>query len=131
LTQPQFSTQKLKAQANDAVLSFVQFPGALHYVQDAVEFIQEQTDGRQFVANVDYVDSDGTLNLTILATSSSGAIEDTINADVIREGLGIVPKKLKAWEKAAGASLKSLKDIEEEARQGHRGMFEYGDITED
>ncbi|KAJ9192278.1 hypothetical protein DTO164E3_8417 [Paecilomyces variotii] len=132
LDQPQFSVQKLKGQAVDAVLSFVQIPvTSPGYLADAVSYIEEATFDRQLVANVDYVSPEGTLHVTLLDPSASKNLEDSINADIIREGLAMVPRKLKAWERAAGETLAHLKQLEEEAKQERKGMWEYGDLTED
>ena len=128
LSQPQFTTQKLKPQAVDAVLSYLQFPTIAEYLGDAVGFITQQTDGRQLVANVDFI-SDGTLHLTLMSPDSG--LEQSINAEVIREGLAMVPRKLKPWERAASDTLASLKKLEEEAKNGKLGMWEYGELDED
>ena len=130
LTQQQFSTQKLKPQASDAVLSFIQLPGSAQYLPDAVSFIGEITEGRELVANVDYISPEGTLTITLMSPKAP-TMDESINAQVIEEGLAMVPKKLKAWEKAATDTLASLKKIEEEAKKERRGMWEYGDLTED
>jgi staphylococcal nuclease domain-containing protein 1 len=127
----QFSTQKLKAQASDAVLSLLQFPVSADYMADAVQVIEEQTAGRELVANVDYISPEGTLYVTLLDPGSSQKLEESINAEVVREGLAMVPRKLKAWERASATTLAHYKKIEEEAKQNRRGMWEYGDLTED
>ncbi|KAF4280646.1 hypothetical protein KXX16_001899 [Aspergillus fumigatus] len=131
LSQPQFSVQKLRAQASDAVLSFVQFPVSADYLQDAVSYLEELTYGRTLVANVDYVASDGTMHVTLLDPSVSKSLDQSINAEIVREGLAMVPRKLKAWERAASETLSNLRSIEDEAKQERRGMWEYGDLTED
>ncbi|KAL1998581.1 hypothetical protein VTN02DRAFT_5933 [Thermoascus thermophilus] len=132
LNQPQFTVQKLKPQAADAVLSFLQFPvTSPDYLADAVGFVGEQTFDRQLVANVDYVSPDGTLHVTLLDPSVSKSLEQSINADIIREGLAMVPRKLKPWERAAADTLNHLRGLEEEAKQDRKGMWEYGDLTED
>lgn len=131
LSQPQFSTQKLKPQASDAVLSLLQFPGSSEYLAEAASFIGAQTFDRQLVANVDHVAPEGTLHVTLLDPSVSKNLEESINSDVIREGLAMVPKKLRPWERAAGDSLAHLRKLEEEAKNERKGMWEYGDITED
>jgi staphylococcal nuclease domain-containing protein 1 len=51
-------------------------------------------------------------------------LQQSINAEVIREGLAMVPRKLKSWEKAAGETLTRLKKLEEEAKAGRLGMWE-------
>jgi staphylococcal nuclease domain-containing protein 1 len=131
LSQPQFSVQKLKPQASDAVLSFLQYPASREYLADAVQFIGEQTFDKELVANVDFVSQEGTLHVTLLDPTVSKNLEESINADVVREGLAMVPRKLKAWERAAGETLANLRKLEEEAKEKRRGMWEYGDLTED
>ena len=131
LSQPQFSVQKLKPQASEAVLSLLQFPTSPEYLAEAVGFVGAQTFDRQLVANVDHVAPEGTLHVTLLDPSASKNLEESINSDVIREGLAMVPKKLKPWERAAGDSLAHLRKLEEEAKEGRKGMWEYGDLTED
>lgn len=130
---PQFSAQKLKPQASDAVLSLVQFPNAMEYLNDATSFLGDIVFGRELVANVDYIAPEGTLHLTLLDPKQSQNLEESINAEVVAEGLGMVPRKLKAWERSSSvaSTLAHLKGLEEEAKRSRRGMWEYGDITED
>ncbi|KAL2820467.1 hypothetical protein BDW59DRAFT_116465 [Aspergillus cavernicola] len=131
LSQPQFSVQKLRPQAAEAVLSFLQFPVSPDYLQDAVALLEEQTFNRELVANVDFVSPEGTLHVTLLDPSESKNLDQSINSEIIREGLAMVPRKLKGWERAAGETLSSLRVLEDEAKQERRGMWEYGDLTED
>ncbi|KAI1915235.1 hypothetical protein LOZ64_003587 [Ophidiomyces ophidiicola] len=126
----QFSVQKLKPQAADAVLAFVQFPVSPEYLADARNFVAEQTFDRQLVANVEHT-ADGALYVSLMDPSDSKNLEQSINADIIREGLAMVPRKLKAWERSAGDTLAHLRKLEEEAKEQRRGIWEYGDITED
>ncbi|GES64218.1 transcription factor [Aspergillus terreus] len=131
LTQPQFSTQKLRPQAIDAVLSLIQFPTTPDYLQDAVSFVEEQVYNRELVANVDYVSPEGTLHITLMDPTESKNLDHSINAEIIREGLAMVPRKLKAWERSVTETLSHLRSLEDEAKQERRGMWEYGDLTED
>ena len=131
LSQPQFSTQKLKPQASDAVLSFVQLPTNEEYLRDTIGYLMDQTDSRELVGNVDYVAPDGTLHITLFDPKISTKAEESINAETIREGLGMVPTKLKAWERSASDVVSSLTTLQFQAKEGRKGMWEYGDITED
>ncbi|KAJ5495339.1 hypothetical protein N7539_000455 [Penicillium diatomitis] len=131
LTQPQFSAQKLRPQAIDAVLSLLQFPTSRDYMDDAVAFLGDQTFDRQLVANVDHVEADGLLHVTLLDPSVSKNLDHSINADVISEGFAMVPRKLKAWERASTETLQHLRELEDEAKANRLGMWEYGDLTED
>ncbi|PKS09171.1 hypothetical protein jhhlp_003785 [Lomentospora prolificans] len=137
LSQPEFNTQKLKAQAIDASLSFVQLPTAPHYFADALGFINEITEGRRLVGSFDYVDPKENLSyVTLYDPKSSNELPgplESINRDVVAGGYGMVARKLKAWErgKAFENILKNLREVEEEAKKERLGMWEYGDITED
>ncbi|KAJ5649610.1 uncharacterized protein N7484_003333 [Penicillium longicatenatum] len=131
LTQPQFSVQKLRPQAVDAVLSFCQFPTAPDYLEDSVNFTGDQAFDRQLVANVDYVDPEGVLHVTLMDPAVSKSLDQSINADIITEGMAMVPRKLKAWERASADTLEKLRALEDEAKAERRGMWEYGDLTED
>jgi staphylococcal nuclease domain-containing protein 1 len=131
LTQPQFSTQKLKPQATDAVLSFLQLPTSEQYLKDTVDFIMDQTEGRDLVASVNHISPEGTLHVSLLDPKLSSKMEGSINAEVLREGLAMVPTKLKAWERQSGDILAKFREVQEEAKKERRGMWEYGDLTED
>ncbi|KAF2138961.1 uncharacterized protein K452DRAFT_275873 [Aplosporella prunicola CBS 121167] len=125
----QFSTSTLKAQAIDAVLSFLQFPTSADYLRDAVDFIANETAGRQMVANVDNI-ADGSLYVTLFDPESQNR-DEHLNGDVVAGGYAMVPRKLKAWERAASDVLAVLKEREEEAKAERKGIWEYGDLTED
>ncbi|KAE8352155.1 hypothetical protein BDV28DRAFT_135639 [Aspergillus coremiiformis] len=131
LSQPQFSVQKLRAQAADAALSLVQLPGSGDYLQDATDFLEEQLYNRELVANVDYVSPEGILHVTLMDPTESKNLDHSINADLVREGLAMVPRKLKSWERSATETLSHLRSQEDEAKLERRGMWEYGDLTED
>lgn len=137
LSQAQFGTQRLKAQALDASLSFVQLPTGADYFQDAIGFIAELTEGKRLVGSFDFVDSkEGVSYVTLYDAKSNGelpGLNDSINKEVVANGYGMVPKKLKAWErsKAFESYLKHLREVESQAKQDRLGMWEYGDITED
>lgn len=136
LDQDKFSVQKLKAQAIDASLSFVQWP-ASDYFADALGYAAELTEGKRLVASFDFVDSKENLSyITLYDPKTDGAmpgLNDSLNKEVIAGGYGMVPKKLKAWERSKPFEpyLKHLKEVEDQAKQDRLGMWEYGDITED
>ena len=127
-----FGVQKLRAQALDAVFSFLQFPTAPEYLREAVNIISDSTADRQLVANVDYIDPrEGTLHVTLFDPKQSDSGNDSVKGDIISEGLAMVPKKLKAWERAAGDVVAVLKKREQVAKDNRLGQWEYGDLTED
>ncbi|KAI9732942.1 MAG: hypothetical protein M1818_007375 [Claussenomyces sp. TS43310] len=126
-----FSAQKLRAQAKTAVLSLVELSTTEEYLLDAVAYMTELTAGRGLVVSVEHVAADGTLHVRMYDMDKSKSKEDTINAALVEEGLAMVPRKLKAWERKFDDSLKYLRDKETEAKEERRGMYEYGDLTED
>jgi staphylococcal nuclease domain-containing protein 1 len=137
LDQPQFSTQKLKAQAVDASLSFIQLPTAQHYYADAIDFIASLTADKQLVAGFDYVDAKENVSYITLYDAKSSSdmpgVNESINREVVLSGLGMVPRKLKAWERSKPfeSQLRALREAERKAKDDRQGMWEYGDITED
>ena len=131
LSQAQFSAQSLKPQAVDAVLSLLQFPTNTDYLQDAIRFLGEATEGKELVANVDYTAPEGTLYITLYDPNVSEKLTDSINTEIITEGHAMVPRKLKAWERGFGDVLKVLREREEEAIEARRGLWEYGDLRDD
>ncbi|OLN96381.1 hypothetical protein CCHL11_00723 [Colletotrichum chlorophyti] len=137
LDQPQFSTQKLKAQAIDASLSFLQLPTAPEYFADSIAFIAELTEGKELVASFDFVDNKENVSYITLFDYSAGdkkpGPNDSINKEIVANGQALVPKKLKAWERSSqhAAYLKHLKEVEAKAKEERLGIWEYGDITED
>ncbi|KAI9684804.1 MAG: hypothetical protein M1829_000179 [Trizodia sp. TS-e1964] len=131
LTQSQFTTQTLKAQATDAVLSFLQLPAQPDYLADATDYLERVTSGKQLVAKVDFVAPDGTLHVTLFDPKVSGSAGESFNADMVAEGLAMVARKLSAWERSATTLLSGLKAKEEAAKSGRKGIWEYGDLTED
>lgn len=90
LTQPQFTKEKLKPQAVDALLSFVSLPPGLDYRKDAINFIDDIASNRRLVANVDHTDSDGTLYITLYDPDNTKDVTHSINAEIIAEGWAMV-----------------------------------------
>lgn len=131
LSQSQFSIQKLRGQASDAAFSFLQFPTMNNYLADACAFVEQVTADRQLVASVDAEEKDGTLWITLFDAEKEGGEDASVNAEVVGEGMAMVSRKPKGWEKAKGKVLESLKVKEGEAREKNLGMWEYGDVTED
>jgi staphylococcal nuclease domain-containing protein 1 len=131
LPQEKFGTQSLKPLAIDAGLSYIQYPTAIHYQRDTLKFLQDEFSERKLVASVDQVDKDGSWSVTLFDSQGLGdKLEDSVNALLVKQGLAMVPRKLKAWERGAPI-LKSLQKDEQEAKDAHAGCWEYGDITAD
>lgn len=141
LGKSEFETSALKAQAQEASLSFVTFPsGSQEYMKDAQQWMAQRLSSiPQLVARVDFTDQrDGTLWVSLFDPSVQGesgtatAVEQSsINAEVVEEGLAMVGRKLSRWERAQAAAIEGLRKKESEAKEERRGMWEYGDLTED
>jgi staphylococcal nuclease domain-containing protein 1 len=81
---------------------------------------------------VDHTDRDGTLYVTLYDANKEPTAGESINAEVVSEGLAMVPRKLKPWERAFNDVLEILSERERIAKdEERRGMWEYGDLTED
>lgn len=126
-----FGVNRLKAQAVDAALSFLQFPTSPEYLSESVNMLYDVTAERELVANIDFADTRDNLLWVTLMDPKASDISQSINAEVASEGLAMVPKKLRPFERAAADILNDLKKREAEAKADRRGMWEYGDLTED
>lgn len=118
-----------KAQAQDAIFSFIEFPKNKGYLGDAVHFVQDMTAGdRRLVANVDWVDErdGGTWYVTLYDPKESKSAEASLNADIVREGMAMARRKERLFEKAWPEAIKTVREKEEEAKKERLGMWEYG-----
>ncbi|PSR83992.1 hypothetical protein BD289DRAFT_274561 [Coniella lustricola] len=136
LDQPEFNTQKLKPQAADASLSLLQLPTAPQYFNETKAFLTDVLSGRaKWIVSYDFVDNkEGLTYITIYEDKEPRPkAHESINREVLLEGLGMVPRKLKAWERSPAFAdiLKGYKEAESEAKENRAGMWEYGDLTED
>jgi staphylococcal nuclease domain-containing protein 1 len=126
-----FNLSTLRPQATEATLSFVQLPGSDEYIGDAIAWLARETDGRTLVASIDHTDASGVLSVTLYDHERSSSVGESLNADLIGEGLAMVPRKVKAWEKSESTILETLRVREKTAKEERRGMWEYGDISAD
>ena len=133
----QFSTQKLKAQAIDAAFSFLQFPKSNDYLTDACSWVESRTAGRQLVASVDKEEKDGMLWVTLFdpeaeergeGAGAGAGKDESINSEIIVEGLATVKRDLKGWEVGREDVVKRLRSKMEEAKREKRGVWEYGEV---
>jgi len=139
LNQQQFTPQALRPQAVDAGLSLLQFTvGNAQYLQDSREYLLNRlvNSGRQVVARVDFNDTkENTLFVTLFdpQDGNDGGMEaeSSVNAELVEEGVAMVSRKPRRWEVAQGKMMRTLREREAGAGEGRRGMWEYGDPTED
>ena len=127
---PQFSTQKLKAQAIDAAFSFLQFPKSSDYLSDSCSWVESRTADRQLVASVDKEERDGLLWVTLFdpEAEKEGEVGESINSEIIAEGLATVKRDLKGWELGREDVVKRLRERMAEAKEEKRGVWEYGEV---
>jgi staphylococcal nuclease domain-containing protein 1 len=125
-----FGTGVLKAQAQDATLSCIQFPASKEYLKDAESYLYRELDSRSLGVRVDFTDKDGTMYVTLYSAADKEE-DDSVNAALVALGLALVPKKVRVWEKGMEVMLAGLKKKEEGAKAEREGMWEYGDITEE
>ncbi|MCJ1270989.1 hypothetical protein MMC22_010888 [Lobaria immixta] len=126
LTPDKFGPQTLPPQSVDVVLDGLRWPTRGEYLADSIRFLEDRLGGREVVIRVHgKTTADGagggsgsSSNNVLRVTMFEGEVD--INEEVVGEGLAMV---------AAGGE--GLKEKEEEARRERRGVWEYGDLTED
>ena len=127
----QFDTKTLKAQAVDGVLSFNQFPTNQEYLNEAVAFLYEALADRPVIASINTAEKDGTLHVTLFEKDLEINKTDSFNARLVAEGLAMIPRKLRPWERGFPTVLNDMTKKQEQAKQDRKGVWEYGDLTED
>lgn len=128
---PQFSLEKLKAQTVDAVWSFIRFPAEdSMWADDAYDHVCRLSAGRQLVANIDHVNADGSLHVTILEPGSQPD-DAGLNQEIVAAGFAYVPSKLGALRRVYADKISALERAQQEARDARLGMWKYGDTTPD
>ncbi|SPC67296.1 related to transcriptional coactivator p100 [Ustilago sp. UG-2017b] len=138
LDSTRFGRTRLAPQAKDARLSFVKlYDGKqAEYVEEALDrFRQIAAEGRKMIANIDYVEpGTGVVHVTLYDPESPSVgkspEEGCINYELTREGYALLDKGVRYW-KSYPVLTKALERGLEEANHRHRGIFEYGDPTED
>jgi len=118
----EFDTKKLAPQATEARLAYVK-PPALNqeYGQEAAEFFKDLVEGKTMMANVEFRDGN-----TIYLSLGDRDSQTYVNTAIVRAGLARV-------ERVRGAKdiMKKLKDEEDQARNSHSYIWEYGDPGSD
>ncbi|RPA74400.1 hypothetical protein BJ508DRAFT_418638 [Ascobolus immersus RN42] len=129
----EYSISKLRPQAIDAVLSFIQFPAQDDYLQEALDALDHFVVGRQTVANVDFEDKKEGVMYVTLYENAEKDVHDSINAELLRLGNVMLARKPRRWEQSPAFKqiVAELKKSEDEAKDARTGIWEYGDLTED
>ncbi|KAG9295989.1 hypothetical protein G9A89_011841 [Geosiphon pyriformis] len=125
---PNFS--QLPPQSHEAVLSFLKVPAKEEdYGEEAYERFRDLAHNKQLVANIDFVDNK-VRHLTLYDPRISQSPEMSLNAELVRDGLALVDKKLR-YVRVNSSIVKKLSEAQEQAKKDRLGMFEYGDVTVD
>lgn len=129
LTLDKFGPQVLSLQAVDAVLNGLRWPARGEYLADAARFLEDRLGGREVVLRVHGKTStegpgaSSSSNNGLRVTVFEGEVD--VNEEVVGDGLAM------AAGAGGGAGENGLKEKEEEAKRERRGVWEYGDLTED
>lgn len=101
----------LKPQARHSKLAYIKIAGG-QYSVEAMERLKELVEGRELAASIDN-------NEVLLKYNKDDSVTDSVNADLVRDGYALV----------VGSS--ELVKLEQNAREKHYGMWEYGDVSEE
>ncbi|EEB08548.1 RNA-binding protein Snd1 [Schizosaccharomyces japonicus yFS275] len=117
----------LKPQAHTATLTFVQFPSTgSDYADDAKATLHKLTANKQFVACIDG-ENNNVLSVTLIDPQVGSDFEQSINAQLVEEGVASLLPKKKRSILGDPALLEALTELQENARRSHIGMWTYGD----
>ncbi len=133
---PQFSS--LAAQAVEGHLAFVKAPPLdADYGIESAEFFKDLANVRlltityfmlqvELVATVKY--RVGGVHHVQLNPASSTGVEQSVNGQMVKNGWAVVDAKA---GKRHPEVVKTLMALQDDARRGHLGCFEYGDFSLD
>ncbi|KAJ2745153.1 hypothetical protein GGI20_002378 [Coemansia sp. BCRC 34301] len=129
---PKFSA--LAPQAHEAQLAFLTLPSpafAPDYAADAIQELRARVEGRQLVANVEARPHNAPMHLTLYDPElGRPLIEKSVNALIATAGFAVSdPRALSSLHNQQAAQ--KIDALVAEARNQHRGMWEYGDVTTD
>ncbi|KAG8990818.1 hypothetical protein FRB90_001602 [Tulasnella sp. 427] len=119
----------LAGQAQDARLSFVKLLDASSdYFDDAIDRFRSICEGRKLIANIDAREGP-VLHLRLIDPSDAGSPTDSINTQLVREGLAVIDRKGCKYLSSYAQIYKRLQDDTAEAKKSRSGMYEFGDIS--
>ncbi|KAG8982890.1 hypothetical protein FRB90_006475, partial [Tulasnella sp. 427] len=119
----------LAGQAQDARLSFVKLPDASSdYFEEAIDRFRSICEGRKLIANIDAREGP-VLHLRLIDPSDAGSPTDSINTQLVREGLAVIDRKGCKYLSSYAQIFKRLQDDTAEAKRSRSGMYEFGDIS--
>lgn len=117
------------------ISSFVKLPEPdSEYYGEAVERFRSLCEGRKLIANTDFREGSNLLHLRLIDPSDPVAANDPlacINADLIREGYGLIDKKGSKYLKSYPQVVQKLQTVLREAKRERLGIFEFGDVEDD
>jgi len=125
----ELNTTALPQQASEAVLAFLKTPPLDdEFGREAVEFLRELVWGKTMMANVEKREKlpDNTVRLHLSLGDRESQV--LVNAALLRAGLARVDR---VRGEQYREMLDKLREEESKARQGHLGVWEYGDPGSD
>ncbi|CAG8783194.1 15772_t:CDS:2, partial [Dentiscutata erythropus] len=99
------------------------------YGEESYESFRDIVSNKQLVANVDYRDNN-LLHVTLYNPSQAQSPEESINHELVHDGLALINKKL-PYIKRYKSLIQKFEESQEQAKKSRSGMFEYGDATLD
>ena len=100
------------------------------YHEEAVDRFRALCEGRKLIANLDHKEGQ-TLHLRLIDPTDAADQNNSINADLVREGLAIIDKKGCRYLASYPGMAKKLQESLATAKRNRAGMFEFGDVEED
>ncbi|KAJ2119900.1 hypothetical protein IW147_005489 [Coemansia sp. RSA 720] len=123
-----------EAHAQEAQLAFLNLPNddfVSDYATETYAQLRQLVEGRQLVANVEARPSNAPIQITLYDPAlGRPVLEKSVNGEIAFAGYAVADKRALSslHNSSALAQIESLVD---EARNAHRGMWEYGDATAD
>ncbi|KAI0344602.1 transcription factor [Trametopsis cervina] len=123
--------RSLPGQAQDARLSFIKLVGPeSEYHTEAVDRFRQLCEGRKLVANTDF--KEGSLkHLRLMDGSHHTDPLDSVNVDLLRDGLATIDRKGCKYLQSYPQVLKRMQEATQLAKRERLGIFEFGDVEED
>ncbi|KAJ2364350.1 hypothetical protein H4S01_003824 [Coemansia sp. RSA 2610] len=124
----------IEAHAQEAQLAFLRLPNSefvSDYSADAYDMLRQLVEGRQLVANVEARPSNAPIQITLYDPAlGRPVLEKSVNGEIAFAGFAAADDRALSSKHNAPAFDK-IKSLVADARNSHRGMWEYGDATAD
>ncbi|KAI9597394.1 transcription factor [Syncephalis fuscata] len=124
---------KLPAQSKEAVFAFLKVPArSSDYGSEVYNAMRDLVENAELIAVVEA--RQGTVLHCTFYNAKLAADkrrhENSLNAELLRLGFASLDKRA-AYAKNRASAVATLQVVQDSARRGHRGMWEYGDIPDE